>query len=384
MPEACHLFEPEEIMAYLDGELAASRAAEAVTHLEHCAECRKLAADLGRVSREMAAWQVETPRDMKPPQLTIDPQRSWLSRFPMPRLAFAAALACAAIGVFVFVAPRREPNRFREFDARLAAPATASEPAPQMPPRPFARSVAVAPPQPSAQNEPLAPAGPMIERTASLDLVTREFGQLRGRLDAILARHHGYLADLTMSTPQGSGRSVNATLRVPSADLDAALTELRQLGRVQSESQKGDDVTRAYADLVARLANSRNEEQRLTQIMAERTGRLSDVLEVERELARVRGSIEEMDAERRTTADQVAFATVNFTGSEEFHAQLGTGRESTWTRLRNAAVDGYENLAETVVNIATAAIRYLPSIALWLGLIYFAVVAARRWRGTRA
>ena len=62
MPEIRHAIEPEEMMAYLDGELPAARAAEAMTHLERCAECQKLAADLRRVSQEMAAWQVEPPR----------------------------------------------------------------------------------------------------------------------------------------------------------------------------------------------------------------------------------------------------------------------------------------------------------------------------------
>ncbi len=114
----------------------------------------------------------------------------------------------------------------------------------------------------------------------------------RPGIDAILAaRRRGYLANLTLNTPQGAGRSLSATLRVPAADLDAALADLRQLGRVESESQKGDDVTRQYADLVARLANARNTEQRLSQILAQRTGKLSDVLDVERENARFRCEI---------------------------------------------------------------------------------------------
>ena len=55
MPEIRHAIEPEEMMAYLDGELSASRAAEARTHLERCAECQTLAAGLRRVSQEKDA-----------------------------------------------------------------------------------------------------------------------------------------------------------------------------------------------------------------------------------------------------------------------------------------------------------------------------------------
>ena len=54
-----HPIEQEELMAYLDGELATNRAVAAAAHLEHCAECQELAADLRKLSQEMVAWEVE-------------------------------------------------------------------------------------------------------------------------------------------------------------------------------------------------------------------------------------------------------------------------------------------------------------------------------------
>src|SRR5262249_51022305 len=54
-----HLIEPEELMAYLDGELATERAVEAAAHLERCAECQELAAEMRKMSQEMMAGKVE-------------------------------------------------------------------------------------------------------------------------------------------------------------------------------------------------------------------------------------------------------------------------------------------------------------------------------------
>ena len=48
-------------MAYLDGELSADQATEALSHLKLCSECRTLAADFRGVSRELLAWEVESP-----------------------------------------------------------------------------------------------------------------------------------------------------------------------------------------------------------------------------------------------------------------------------------------------------------------------------------
>jgi len=63
-----HPIEQEELMAYLDGELATNRAVAAAAHLEHCAECQELAGDLRKLSQQMMAWEVEAlvPEDEMP------------------------------------------------------------------------------------------------------------------------------------------------------------------------------------------------------------------------------------------------------------------------------------------------------------------------------
>jgi hypothetical protein len=56
-----HPIEQVELMAYLDGELPANEATEALSHLELCPECQTLAADFRSVSHELMAWEVESP-----------------------------------------------------------------------------------------------------------------------------------------------------------------------------------------------------------------------------------------------------------------------------------------------------------------------------------
>jgi hypothetical protein len=47
-------------MAYLDGELPADQATEALSHLELCPECQTLVANFRSVSQELMAWEVES------------------------------------------------------------------------------------------------------------------------------------------------------------------------------------------------------------------------------------------------------------------------------------------------------------------------------------
>ena len=56
-----HPIEQEELMAYLDGELPAEQATEALSHLKLCSECQALAFDFRNVSRELMAWEVDSP-----------------------------------------------------------------------------------------------------------------------------------------------------------------------------------------------------------------------------------------------------------------------------------------------------------------------------------
>lgn len=372
MPER-HTMEPEEMMAYLDGELAGERAAEAMAHLERCEECQGLAADLRRVSSELAKWQVEAP-SMEAPAAK---RQWWLRRLPRP---FAiAALAAASALIIAMVIPRPRVSDVKDSSVGWdpiagAAPQQEVHAVPKALP-PQTRVAATAP---FAAAPPAS--APMIERSAQLTVIPRDFAQIRPSLDAIVTRHRGYLADLTLNAPENSGRSLDASLRVPAAEMDATLNDLKQLGRVASESQKGEDVTRQYADLTARLANARNTESRLSQLLAQRTGKLSDVLDFEREIARVRGEIEQMDAERRATETLVAYATVQLTASENYQAPMKLGPESTLARLRNAAVEGYKNVAGSVLDVGLVLITYGPVLALWGGLALMAGLWIRRRR----
>ena len=88
-------------------------------------------------------------------------------------------------------------------------------------------------------------------------------------------------------------------LRVPSAQFDGAVAALSQLGKVESVSVNAEDVAEEYVDLGARLANARRVEARLAEMLATRTGKLSDVLTVEQELREVRQEAERYEARMR-------------------------------------------------------------------------------------
>ena len=410
-----HPFEQEEVMAYLDGEIPANRASEIAQHMQQCAECKELAASLRDLSHQLATWEVEASPERLTEQMTARiaavaplPTRVGALTKLTPLQRFAGLVSslearpwiwagAAAMVIILFFVTIGRPNLFSAHKAALLASREAELQAGQrqieeqhvassLENSPTnGRSVtglaqlvpaAPAPPRSTPTQTSASPAtSPMIARTASLSLVVKDFSSVEAGVKNVTKRHSGYIGELNTSTPPDAAKTFSATLRIPSAQLDAALLELKQLGRADQESQSGEEVTKQYTDLVARLKNSRATEQRLLDVLRNNTGKVKDVLEVENEISRVRGEIEEMEADQRALETRIDFATVQLSVTEEYKASLNGAPSSTGTRLHNAFVTGYHSMVENVIGLLSWLLEVGPTLLLWVALLFFPI----RW-----
>src|SRR6185312_5385076 len=95
----------------------------------------------------------------------------------------------------------------------------------------------------------------------------------------------------------------------------------------------------------------------------------------ELEIDRVRGEIEQMQAEKKELSKRVAFATLNTTVKEEYFAKLQSTPPSTGSRFRNAAVDGYNTVVEGLIDVGLFMLSAGPSLLLWAAILFLPV----RW-----
>jgi uncharacterized protein DUF4349/putative zinc finger protein len=435
MSSTTHPFASEEIMAFLDGELPEANAQAVSHHLEQCAECHAIAEKLSGTSHSLAQWSVPAaPKNLEDSVIeSADKKLSgekigkanifvratfWTWKQWTVGLGATAALLLLFLAAAIPMSERHlvsvdTPQVYVHEHAQLtekgkmvvspldAAPYTRKLPhqavgtgsgggvAPH--PRPglaldsngpveSPTGFAAGGSQTSPGDLPLAGREigsliplqePMIARVVSLSIVTKDFAASRASLDAMLARRRGYAAELSANTAENAPRSLLAALRIPAAELSSAVADLKTLGRVENESQSGEEVTQQHADLVARLKNSRETEQRLQVILTQRTGKIKDVLEVEREIARVRGEIEAMEAEQKNLEHRVEFASVNLQLTEEYKASLNAPAASISTRIHNATVAGFKSLAETILGILLFLLEAGPTL-LVAALILFA------------
>jgi len=409
-----HPVAPEEVMAFLDGELSAAQAQAVSTHIEHCADCAKLTGQFRNASQSLAPWNVEAA-PVKLEKTIAESIGKAGSRLDLGKPNFFirssfwswnqwAVAGGGALAVLLLVVAISVPDLYRIKKAtmysysgspqterdRLGAGSAGIFPANQ----PIARLAAHAKglshslgdhTENSSSFDVQAIPSPMIARTVSLSIVAKDFAASRSLLDSVLARHQGYFGQLNISTPENAARSLQASLRIPAAELPAALADLKKLGRVETESQSGEEVTQQHFDLVARLKTSRETEQRFRAILQQRTGKLSDVLEVEQEIARVRGDIETMEGEQKELEHRVSFATVALKLTEEYKAQLNPPAASISTRIYNAFVDGYHNASETLLGVVIFFAVNGPTILIWIAALALpAIFVWRRYRRTLA
>ncbi len=375
-------------MAYLDGELASARAAEAVAHLERCGECQLLAEELRGVSRGMAAWEAEGAefglRDA-PDLVVMRAKRRWWV------WGVAAAAAVVVVVTTVSTGPRRPAfdTKASNYGIRLKPqfesvptsqgrlPSSASETNMSISALPLPDTNKFKAKNPGAHQS--TPQAPLIARTAEITIVAPDFAMARTRLETIVAARMGFSSHMIVYTTMSRTPSMDGTISILASQLDATLSDLRKLGKVENESQTGTDVTTQTADLEARLSNERNTEKRLIQLVADRSGGLKDVLAVEVELGRVRGEIESMEAQGKSLATQVERSTITVHISEEERQQLGSN--NIGLRLRNAGVEGLRSMRESLIDTGVLIGSRGPVVLLWVAILFFPVrFAWRRWR----
>jgi len=160
----------------------------------------------------------------------------------------------------------------------------------------------------------IAPA--MLIRTGNASIEVGKLDPAIARVRQLVAQLGGYVANSSITGGRDQVRSATLELKIPAARYDQAITGLNGVGKVESVNTNVEDVGEEYVDIAARVTNSKRLEERLLSLLATRTGKLEDVLAVERELARVREEIERYEGRLRFLRTRAAVSTLTVTVHE--------------------------------------------------------------------
>jgi hypothetical protein len=164
--------------------------------------------------------------------------------------------------------------------------------------------------------EQIAPS--MLIRTGNTSIEVDKLEPAILKVRQLATQLGGYVANSSISGGRDQVRSATLELKIPAARYDQAIGGLNSIGKVEAVNTSVEDVGEEFVDITARVTNAKRLEERLVNLLATRTGKLEDVLAVERELARVREEIERYEGRIRFLKTRAAVSTLSVTVHEPF------------------------------------------------------------------
>lgn len=241
---------------------------------------------------------------------------------------------------------------------------------------------AMAPDQPSGQ-DPLQSIGQfntgatsMMIRTGQAFIEVEQLDPAVLKVRQLAAQVGGFIANSSITGGRDQIRQATFELKIPAGKYDETVGSLERIGKVETVSSSAQDVGEEFVDITARVANARRLEERLLSLLANRTGKLDEVLRVERELARIREEIERYEGRLRYLSSRVATSTLTITihepgpilGNNPGENPIGAALRRAWRNFVGLIAGLIASLGILIPLAAVAA-------AGWVGY--------RRWRRNR-
>lgn len=210
-------------------------------------------------------------------------------------------------------------------------------------------------------------------KNGSLTMRVNDADRAVEQMSTIAAEHGGEIYSSNFYQDVQNIKNGSVEVRVPVDRFDSAFAALKKVATaVEGESTYGQDVTLAYRDLQARLKNKQAEEQSFLKLL-DQSGKLSDVIDVTREVSRVRGEIEQLQTQITYMESQTDYAMISISLTEDENVTFS----DQWRPMQVAkeTVNALFKDMQGFVNfVIVLVIRVVPIMILY-GLIAFVFYA---------
>ena len=206
----------------------------------------------------------------------------------------------------------------------------------------------------------------------SLDIATE-------KLESRIKSFGGYIGNASHNGNRGAVRESTWMIRLPAEKFDSFIKFAVTIGELQSNSRQAQDVSEEFYDVEARLKNKKIEEARLVELLKKSTGKLSEILTVEKELSRVREEAERIEGRLRFLRNQTDLSTITVTIQEikNFQPEGPPTVKTQVARTFDSSIDAMKQLGLAALLFVVAVIPW----ALPIGLVIWLI--ARKSRGPK-
>jgi hypothetical protein len=218
-------------------------------------------------------------------------------------------------------------------------------------------------------------ASTMVIRTGQAFIKVEKVDPAMLKMRQLVVQVGGYITNSSISGGKDQIRQASIEIKIPNTKYDQAVGSLSSIGEVETVNSNAQDVGEEFVDVTARVANARRLEDRLIDLLAKRTGKLDEVLRVERELARVREEIERYEGRLRYLTARVAMSTLTVNIHEPAPI-IEPGRSPIAEAFRRAWQNFVAMVAAVIASLGVLIPIGLIGVGGWIGY--------RRWiKGNR-
>ena len=173
----------------------------------------------------------------------------------------------------------------------------------------------------------------------------------------------GEVVTASLDNSNGGQAIAGIKVRIPPAKLDQYIALLKKAGNITSQTIGSEDKTNQVIDIDARMKNLSEARDQLRNMLAERRGNLSDVLEVQKALTETQTELDSLAGQRKALEAITSRVTLDI----ELHGTTGmnkTSQSSDWDNI----LDNWRSIGYFFVQLMLGIVSILPVI-LPLGLI---------------
>ncbi len=204
-------------------------------------------------------------------------------------------------------------------------------------------------------------------RTASLRIQVKDVTAALKRVDTIARAHESLLADTKVTQDAEATNVAQVMLRIPTQRFGEVVAALTEIGTVRDEAVGTQDITKEYADLETRLGVKQQTVARLRTLLDSHTAKLTDVLQVEQELAREITELEQLKGERRYYDQQISLSTVTLSLFERAPTHIAQLSNPITDALRSSL----QVLGTSIGTIIYVLVAVTPWVVLTLLVVWF-------------
>lgn len=219
--------------------------------------------------------------------------------------------------------------------------------------------------------------GRKIIKRGNIQLETLDFDKTINEITSKINSTGGYVESSNISGTRiedeenRQNRTAFLTLRIPEKKLEEFMSSVGTLGNVLNKGVTGEDITEQYFDNEAHLKALKIQEDRLLELL-KKSGELKDILEIEKELTKVRYEIESLTGSLKKWDSLIQYSTVNVEIQE-----VQKFKKANPISLKDRIYRGFKDSVEDVVSILKGLIIAVVSLIPYLIIIVPIVLIIR-------